>query len=226
MADNKLTENTEAVPSEENNCECSEILECGPSNNFNYGLEEMFAMSDIEDRKLFIDGEITADIRANITYHIMRYNALDANIPTEERTPILLYISSVGGSTWDGMGICDCIKNSKTPVIGVCISYALSMGFYIYISCHKRYASGNAFFLNHEGKDGDYGSPSKINDYWKFEQKYKERMMQLVVSKTKLSMKDLKKTERIENYYLAGEAKTLGIVDMIIGEDCDIDEVV
>ena len=100
------------------------------------------------------------------------------------------------------------------------------MGFYIYISCHKRYASENAFFLNHEGRDGDYGSPSKVDDYWRFGQKYKERLMQLVVSRTKFSMKDLKKTERIENYYFADEAKALGIVDSIIGKDCDIDEVV
>ena len=50
--------------------------------------------------------------------------------------------------------------------------------------------------------------------------------MQFVVSRTKLSIKDLKKTERIENYYFADEAKTLGIVDSIIGKDCDIDEVV
>ena len=228
MTENKQTDNIEAVISEEKSCECGEmnVLECASSNNFNYGLEEMFVMSDIEDRKLFINGEITPETRANISYHIMRYNALDIDVPVTERTPIIIYISSTGGSMWDGMGICDCIKNSKTPVIGVCTSYALSMGFYIYISCHKRYASENAFFLNHEGRDGDYGSPSKVDDYWRFGQKYKERLMQFVVSRTKLSIKGLKKTERIENYYFADEAKTLGIVDSIIGKDCDIDEVV
>lgn len=223
---------TVAIPETTSNSECecvemdtSQFVGSAVSSNFNYGLEETFLMEDMEDRKLFIRDTITSEVYDYISYNIMRYNAMDMGVPIEERQPIKLYIATGGGCTFDGLGICEILKASLTPVIGICTSYAFSMGFYIYISCDLRYATANAMFLNHEGEDGILGHPSKIKDYIRFADKLEDRLNKIIVKRTKLTMRDLNETERVEDYYFADEAKDIGVVDYIIGEDCTIDDI-
>ena len=208
---------------EQNFCELAGTV--ATSSNFTYGLEESIVMEDIENRNLYINGEVTPELYQHISYFIMKYNSADIGVPIEKRTPIKLFISTGGGSVWDGLGICEVIKNSLTPVLGICTSYALSMGFYIYISCDERYATSNAFLLNHEGYDGDYGHPSKIKDYLKFSDKLQERLNEIVVKRTHITKKDLEQTVRDEKYIFADEAKDLGVVDFIIGKDCSFDDI-
>ena len=79
--------------------------------------------------------------------------------------------------------------------------------------------------LNHEGLDGDYGHPSKIKDYINFSDRLNERLNKIIIHNSNLTARDLKDTERIENYIFADEAKDMGIVDFIIGRDCTLDEI-
>lgn len=46
-----------------------------------------------------------------------------------------------------------------------------------------------------------------------------ERLDKLIASKSKLTMKELADTKRQETYMFADEAKDLGLIDAIIGED-------
>ena len=226
MAERKnkpIEKNEETIEKETNTCDCETMI--ATSSNFTYGFEESLAMEDVANRNLYINGEIKSDTFQHIYYLITRYNAEDAGIPIEERLPIKLHICTGGGSVWDGLGICEIIQNSTTPVIGICTSYAASMGFFIFISCNLRYATENAFFLNHEGYESDYGHPSKIRDYITFSDKLKDRFNKLITRNTKLTARDLKDDERIENYFFADEAKDMGVVDYIIGQDCTLDEI-
>ena len=218
----KPTETT-GVENELAVCNCESMI--SSSSNFNYGFEESLIMDDISERNLYIQGEITAEVFHHIYYFVTKFNAEDAGVEIEERKPIKLHISTMGGSAWDGLGICELLRNSITPVIGICTSYALSMGFYIFISCDVRYATENAFLLNHEGLDGDYGHPSKIKDYINFSDRLNERLNKIIIHNSNLTARDLKDTERIENYIFADEAKDMGIVDFIIGRDCTLDEI-
>lgn len=207
-------------------CKCDEQAQyISTSSNFTYGFDESLVMEDIGSRNLYINDEIDADTFRHIYYFITRFNAEDAGIEIDERVPIKLHISTQGGSVWDGMGIVSIIQNSVTPVIGICSSYALSMGFYIFLSCDERYATENAFLLRHEGLDGDYGHPSKIKEYLAFSNKLQERLDKIVIRNSNLTARDLQDTERMENYIFADEAKDLGIVDYIIGQDCSLDEI-
>ena len=219
----ETVETNEPVENETTTCGFEPMV--ATSSNFNYDFEESLVMEDIGNRNLYINGEITSATFQHIYYFVTRYNEEDIGIEVEKRQPIRLHISTVGGSVWDGLGICNILQNSTTPVIGICTSYAASMGFLIYISCHLRYATENAFFLNHEGYDGDYGHPSKIRDYLTFSDKLKDRVNKLISRNTKLTARDLKDDERIENYFFADEAKDMGVVDYIIGQDCTLDEI-
>lgn len=177
----------------------NELVSCGcesmitSSSNFNYGFEESLIMDDVSERNLYINGEITSDVFHHIYYFITKFNSEDIGVEIDKRKPIKLHISTQGGCVWDGLGICEIIKNSVTPVIGICTSYALSMGFYIFISCDVRYATENTFLLNHEGFDGDYGHPSKVKDYIKFSDRLQERLDKIIIHNSNLTTRDLER---------------------------------
>ena len=205
-------------------CDC-DAIGTGMTQNFTIGLSELLSLEDIETRKLIIDDEINEETYNRINYFISRCNAMDIGVSIEERDPIKLWISSCGGSCYAGLGIIEAIRTSNTPVITICNSYALSMGFHIFVAGHKRYATENAIFLNHEGYDEIWGHPSKNRDYFKFSEKFKERLNNLLIERTSFTERDLNETERLESYMFGDEAKKYGVVDYLIGRDVDIDEV-
>ena len=59
----------------------------------------------------------------------------------------------------------------------------------------------------------------------KIENELKDRFDKIIIHNSNLTARDLKDTERIENYIFADEAKDMGIVDFIIGRDCTLDEI-
>lgn len=218
------------TPADETNepcceCEVTDAYAAGMTQNFTIGLDELLALEDIETRKIIIEGEITDQTYNRVNYFIMRCNAMDIGAPIEERDPIKLWISSCGGSCYAGLGIIEAIRTSNTPVITICNSYALSMGFHIFVAGHKRYATENAIFLNHEGYDEIWGHPSKNRDYLKFSEKFKERLNNLLIERTSFTERDLNETERLESYMFGDEAKKYGVVDYLIGRDVDIDDI-
>jgi ATP-dependent protease ClpP protease subunit len=93
----------------------------------NYDLADQFQLEDLKQRKLYINFEIDENLMNDITYHILRFNTEDKGKEIKDRQPILLYISSNGGSVNDGFGLIDVILNSKTPVYTINLSYNYSM---------------------------------------------------------------------------------------------------
>lgn len=203
-----------------------ELVSGGNSvSTFSYGLAESMFMEDIDNRIFYIDGEINEDIFREINVFIMKINAADAGLSKEERLPIKIVISSGGGSVFDGLGTVNCITNSTTPIIAICTSYACSMAFYIFVSAHIRIATKDTVLLNHDGTTGILDSTSKTEDTIEFYKKIHNRLHKMVASRSKLTMKELSDTRRIENYYFGDEAKDLGLVDMLIGQDVTFEDV-
>lgn len=193
----------------------------------NLALEDTFDLEDLENRKLFINGEIDEFIIESIVYWIMRYNSEDKGKPIEDRLPIKLYINSPGGSFSDGYGLIDAILTSKTPVWTINLATCASMGFLIFIAGNKRYSMPHAEFLMHDGSTGYFGSSAKVADRVTFEKDELEAMnKQYVVSKTQISEQLYDEKYRIEWYFLPSAAKEVGVVDYIVGQDCDMDEII
>lgn len=207
------------------NAQLEEIAASGSSEVFSYGLEELLYLTDIEQRIFYLNKEVAENVLYEITMFIIKINAQDAGIPVEERTPIKIVINSYGGSVLDGLGLIDAIQASETPVISIVIGYACSMAFVIAISCDYRVATKNAVYLNHDGQTGLLDSSSKVRDAVKFYDRLDERLNRLIASKSKLTVKELSDTKREETYMFADEAKDLGLVDAIIGEDVSFADV-
>lgn len=187
---------------------------------------ELAAVSDIVDRKLWFINEVDNGVIDTIVYNIMRYNSLDKGIPVEKRQPIYLYISSPGGSVYDGLSLCSAIETSKTPVYTVNVGECCSMGIFIYLVGAKRYAMPNSIFLMHDGSEFAYDTSAKLKDRVDFNSGIlADHMRDMVLKYTKLTKKQYDDKYRKEWYFMAEESKKYGFTDYIIGTDCDIDEV-
>lgn len=189
-------------------------------------VEELFFLKDLKQRKLFLDSDVDQYSVGGIVRHIMQINKEDKGIEVSKRQPILLYVVSNGGEVDSGFELIDAIMNSKTPVYTINLGYQYSMGFLIGIAGHKRFASANAKFLMHDGSNFVYGSGSKVQDQMEFQRKVEERVKKYVISRSKITSDEYDSKLRVEWYMFADEAKEKGFVDYIIGEDCDIDDIV
>lgn len=189
-------------------------------------VDELFYLQDLKQRKLFLNVDIEQLSISEIVKHIMQFNKEDKDIAVEERTPILLYVTSNGGEVDSGFELIDVILNSKTPVYTINLGYQYSMGFLIGLAGHKRYATSNAKFLMHDGSNFIYNSGAKAQDQMEFQKKVESRIKQYILSRSKITSEEYDSKLRIEWYLFADEAKAKGFVDFIIGKDCDIDEII
>lgn len=189
-------------------------------------IDELFYLKDLKQRKLFLNSEIDQFTIADIVKHIMQFNKEDKNVAPENRQPILLYVTSNGGEVGAGFELIDVIVNSKTPVYTINLGYQYSMGFLIGLAGHKRYASANAKFLMHDGSNFVWDSGMKAQDRMDFNRKIESRIKKYVLSRSTVTDEEYDSKLRVEWYLFADEAKEKGFVDYIIGEDCDINEVI
>lgn len=193
----------------------------------NIGYFEEYEMSDLEERRLFINSVIDDEIIDTIVYHILRYNREDKGIPVSQRIPIKLYINSTGGDVYSGYGLISAITSSITPIYTINQGTCASMAFLIFIAGNKRYSMKNSMFLMHEGFTGGFDNTSKMRDRMEFEtEQLEEHTRNFVLDHTSIEEDFYKKKYRIEWYMLPEEAKQYGICDYIVGKDCTIEEII
>lgn len=196
------------------------------SITLNLDYVELAEISDVVDRKLWFIGEVTEEIIETIVYNILRYNTQDKGISIEKRKPILLYISSPGGSVYDGLSLVSAIQTSITPVYTINIGECCSMGLFVYLVGKKRYAMPNSIFLMHDGSEFAVDSSAKLFDRVEFNTKVlAEHMRDIILKYTNLTKKQYDEKYRKEWYFMAEESKKCGFTDYIIGEDCTIEEI-
>ena len=188
-------------------------------------IDDLFYYNDVKDRKFFFNEMINDDSVFNIVRHIIDINKQDKGKPIEERKPIMIYLNTVGGDVESGFSMVDTIMNSKTPVHIINIGDGYSMGFLICLAGHKRYAFKNSRFLLHDGCEYIYDSASKADDLKKFTKAINNRIRDYVLDRTNISSQKYGRNRRKEWYMFADEAKDLGVIDYIIGDDVDLDEV-
>lgn len=197
------------------------------SETYNYEYSDKFDIEDNEQRRIYINSEIDENIVDTAVYHILRYNRLDKDTPITSREPIKIYINSPGGLVADGYALIDAIKLSKTPVYTINLANCLSMALLIFISGHKRFCMPHAEFLLHDGSSGCFDSVSKMQDRLKFESEQIDKMTkEYILSNTSITKEQYEMNMRKEWYFLPQEGKSIGVVDSIIGEDCELDEII
>jgi len=178
-----------------------------------------------ENRIIIVNEEINKSTIEYVNEYILKWNKEDRGLPVEHRKPIILKIATYGGLVSTGFNLIDIIELSKTPVYGVVMDVAYSMGGLILLACHKRYAFKNSTVLLHDGSSGGYGSTAKMRDIARFTEEQEERIKNYIMGKTNISEELYEEKYGREWYMYASEAKELGLIDGIIGEDIDLEEV-
>ena len=194
---------------------------------YNLDYNDRYLKENDELRRLWLNREIDDDSIDDIVYSIFRYNRMDKGVPVEERIPIVIYINTDGGSVNSGFSVIDSIINSETPVYTVNVGRCYSMGFLIFIAGHKRYALRNSTFLMHDGSTGAYfETTSKMIDRLDFETKdMEEHTKNHILNNTNITDTLYDEKLRCEWYFYPEEAKKYGVVDEIVGVDCDINSI-
>ena len=180
---------------------------------------------NIANRILVINDEIDDRVIDNYILYILKWNRDDEDIPVKKRQRIKLYFNSPGGDTIVAGYFCSVIEQSETPIIGVAFSLVASSAYHIYIACRERYAFANSIFLQHECELEIANSTSKFKNTMDFFNTMDDRFKQNVMDHTDMSEEYYDEVLTDELWFYADQAKELGVVDKIIGEDCKISEI-
>ena len=179
-----------------------------------------------KERDLLLNKQVDQDSIGELSKQILSINSDDEYLSqlnslhgyTYNPKPIKIYIDSYGGYVYQCLGLLGIMEHSKTPIHTITTGCAMSCGFLIAITGHKRYAYNKSTFLYHQVSGGAVGKTKDI------EEKVVEiRQLQKLIEKhtldnTKISVDKLKKVynEKIDWYINSKKALELGIIDEII----------
>ena len=197
-----------------------------PISSENDDLYTEIIKENLNNRVLIFNDEVNDSLIENYILYILKWNREDKDIEPAKRRKITLILNSPGGDCMIGFGgMVNCIEQSKTPIVAVGMGLVASMAFHIYIACKEKYALKDSIFLMHDGEKSAQSSGGKFKDVARFFDSMDDRTKQHVLKYTKMTEEFYEEHLDREFYMYADEAKELGCVDKIIGEDCDLDEI-
>lgn len=177
----------------------------------------------LDNRMLVLNNEIDENVIEDYVMYIIKWNKDDIDIPVEKRKKIRFFITSPGGNPLNGNILSDVIMQSKTPIMGIALDLVASAAYQVFLACDERVAFKNSVFLQHEGDLAMENSRSKFKQTVEFFDSMEERAKEYILSRTTMTSDFYDDIYEQEYWMDVYKAKSLGIIQQIIGEDCDID---
>ena len=179
--------------------------------------EEYTYWEDRKNRTFYIDFEIEEDYALiELAKIIIQLNIAEKDIPTSELQPIRLLIHSFGGDLEQANFFADLCIASRIPIITVAMGVAMSAGFIIFLSGHKRYAFKHTQMMVHSGNASLSGTAEQIDSAQKNYKKQIEDMKSYVLERTSIDEKTFNKNRSKDWYLTEEELKKYNVVDEII----------
>lgn len=172
--------------------------------------------ADMRDRVIWIDAEINENT-LSVVPNILKWNREDKDIPVEERKPIKIFFNSPGGDLDTEETLVSIIRLSKTPIYGIALGMVASAASLIYLSCHKRFALKNSYFIFHRGSCQNIGG--NFNEIQAAMEDYKvqvEKMEDFYIKNTKYPEEVVKEKIKTDWYIHIDEALEYGIVNNLV----------
>lgn len=177
---------------------------------------------DFANRTLWIDGEVDAST-LDIISKIMYWNREDKNIPIEDRKPIKIFFLSPGGDLEIEEAVVATIKLSKTPVWGVAMGMVASAASLIYLSCSKRFALSNTYFIFHQGSCSNMsGSFDEVQSAMEDYKRVVEKMTKFYIENTEYSEEEVRSKISHDWYIYLDEATEKNVVTDILENIDDV----
>lgn len=177
--------------------------------------------NDLENRVIWIDDEIDSST-LNVVSKIINWNREDKNLSIKDRQPIRIFFNSAGGNLDIEEVIVSIIRISKTPIYGIALGMVASAASLIYLSCHRRFALPNAYFIFHRGSCQNMGG--NYNEIQAAMEDYRaqiEKMEAFYIENTTYPEEVIKEKIKSDWYIHIDEALQYGIVTDLI-ESIDI----
>ena len=189
-------------------------------------MNNLIAVDKPKDRSLFLNTQVDQDSVGKLIKEIIEINEHDQMLIELHRlnnmiyspAAIKLYISSYGGSVYQGLGLMAAIESSVTPVHTIATGCAMSMGFAILIMGHKRFIHKHSTIMYHEASSFSYGKITEMETEMLQDKKMQRKIERIIVSKTNITKQQLNKhnKEKHDWFLTPKKALKLGIVDAII----------
>jgi ATP-dependent Clp protease protease subunit len=132
--------------------------------------------------------------------------------------PIILKIDSFGGGLNACYALIAEIERSKTPVHTIAVGAAMSCGFMILISGHKRFAYKYSAPLYHQISSAARGTYQEIKEGTENLKRWQKILESTVLKRTKITKEKLKdmRLRKIDWELTPDEALKYGVIDEII----------
>jgi ATP-dependent Clp protease protease subunit len=172
----------------------------------------MFDKKFIEQRKVFLWGEVHDKSAREVTNRLLYLEAID---PGKE---ITFYINSPGGVITSGMVIYDTMQMISSPVSTVCMGMAASMGSILLSGGQKgkRFIFPHGEVMIHQPSGGGQGTSADLEIMAVQIQKAKEIGARILAENCGQSYEKVMEDFDRDYWMDAEESKKYGIVDSII----------
>ncbi len=164
------------------------------------------------DRILFLGTDVNFQVSNILTAQLLFLESVDP------KRDIQLFINSPGGSVIDGMGIYDTMQYVSPDVATICTGLAASMGAVLLAAgvSGKRSALPHARIMIHQLSGGMRGTFSDMEISYKFSQKLRNELYDILASHTGKTFKEIEKDSDRDNWMSAKEAAEYGLIDEVL----------
>jgi len=179
-----------------------------------------------KERNLFFDKQVSQSSINTLSKEIIEISEHDQYIKKIYEAhdliyspkPIKIYIDSYGGYVYQCLGLLGIMRASKTEIHTIVTGCAMSCGFLIAISGHKRFGYPRSTYLYHQVVGGAFGKVKDMEEELIEVLRLQEEIEDITLSNTAITKKML---ERIykgkKDWYIdTQEAIKLRIIDQVI----------
>jgi ATP-dependent Clp protease protease subunit len=137
---------------------------------------------------------------------------------SDPKKDIHIYINSPGGSVTSGLAIYDTMQYLTCDVNTYCVGQAASMGAVLLCAGTKgkRFALPNSNIMIHQVLGGAEGQATDVEIRVKHMLKLKQTLNSILSKHTGKSVEQVDKDCDRDNFMSADEAKTYGLVDLVV----------
>jgi len=137
---------------------------------------------------------------------------------SDPKKDIHIYINSPGGSVTSGLAIYDTMQYLTCDVNTYCVGQAASMGAVLLCAGTKgkRFALPNSNIMIHQVLGGAEGQATDVEIRVKHMLKLKQTLNAILAKHTGKSVEQVDKDCDRDNFMSANEAKTYGLVDLVV----------
>jgi ATP-dependent Clp protease protease subunit len=179
-----------------------------------------------KERNLFLAQQVTQDSINKISQSIIEINEDDRELEKiyaihdidYVAKPIKLYIDSYGGYVYQCFGLLGIMKASETPVHTIVTGCAMSCGFLISVSGHKRFGYPKATYMYHQVSSVAVGKVKDLEEDVIETKRLQKMIEDVTLQNTRITEKKLEKIYKTKKDWFmdSEEALKLKVIDEIL----------